>query len=237
MNFLRWAAIAALFFGAVHAQAQVQTPTEPRNVVNLSASATQEVPQDSLAITLSVMREGSDPAQLQYQLRQVLDTSLAEVRKTASAGLMEVRSGAFGLQPRYGRDGKFSGWVGSAEVVLEGRDFERIGAAVGRANGMTVANVNFGLSREARQNLEGQVQAQAAERFKTKALEIARSFGFSSFALREIAVNSGGNEGGFPRPRAFAMVAKSAVADAPLPLEAGKTVVEITVSGSIVLMK
>lgn len=226
----------ALWMAASQAVAQAPA-VEPRNIVTLSATASQEVAQDLLSVTLSVAREGAEAAQVQTQLRQVLDASLNEVRKTAATGQMDVRTGAFSLQPRYGRDGKFSGWVGSAELVLEGRDFERIGAAVGKASGMTVANVGFGLSREARQALESQIQSQAAERFKAKAADLARSFGFSGYSLREVTVSGGGAEGTFPRPRVYAMAAKASMADAPLPLEGGKSVVEITVAGSVQLMK
>jgi predicted secreted protein len=63
---------------------------------------------------------------------------------------MDVRTGNFSLYPRYGRDGKISGWQGSAELVLEGRDFARITAAAGKIPGMTLGNVGFSLSREQR---------------------------------------------------------------------------------------
>ena len=60
---------------------------------------------------------------------------------------------------------------------------------------------------------------------------MARGFGFSAYTLREIAVNSN-DQGGFPRPRMMAMEAKAA-SDAPVPVEAGRSTVQVTVSGSI----
>jgi hypothetical protein len=38
-----------------------------------------------------------------------------------------------------------------------------------------------------------------------------------------------------PRPRMMAMEAKSSMADAPVPVEAGKSAVVVTVSGSVQL--
>ena len=147
---------------------------------------------------------------------------------------MDVRTGTFALYPRHGRDGRITGWQGTAELVLEGRDFPRITQAAGRVGTMTLAGVSFGLSREQRAKVEGEAQAIAIERFKAKAAELARGFGFTGYTLREVAVNA--NEPGFvPRPRMMAAEAKLASSDASVPVEAGKSAVTVNVSGSVQL--
>jgi uncharacterized protein YggE len=94
--------------------------------------------------------------------------------------------------------------------------------------------VGFGLSREQRARVEGEAQAAAIERFKAKAAELARSFGFGSYTLREVSVNT--NEPGFmPRMRMVPEAAKLASADASVPVEPGKASVVVTVSGSVQL--
>lgn len=206
----------------------------PQNVLQLSATGTVEVQQDLLTLTLTTTREGAEAAAVQNQLKAALDAALNEARKTAAPGQMDVRTGNFSLYPRYTRDGKMSGWNGTAELVLEGRDFTRITSTAGRIQTMTMGGVGFGLSREQRAKVEGEAQSLAIERFKSKASELARSFGFSGYTLREVAVNS--NDLGYPRPpRMLAMEAKSAPADMPVPVEAGKSSVVVTVSGSVQL--
>ena len=95
----------------------------PQNVLQLSASGQVEVQQDLLSLSLTTTREGSDANAVQSQLKTALDAALAEARKAAQPGQMDVRTGNFSLYPRHGRDGKISGWNGTAELVLEGRDF------------------------------------------------------------------------------------------------------------------
>lgn len=203
-------------------------------MAQLSANGTVEVQQDWLTMTLSSTKEGADPAVVQGQLKQALESALAQAKPAVQAGAMELRTGQFSLQPRYGRDGKISGWAGTTELVLEGRDFARIGAAAAKVQTLTIANASFGLSRELRSKVEGEAQSQAIERFKAKAADIAHGFGFAGYTLREIAVSS--NDQGFvPRPRLMAMEMKSMAADAPVPLEAGKSSVMVTVSGSVQL--
>ncbi len=209
-------------------------PPEPRNVVQLAASASVEVPQDLLSITMSTSRDGADANQVQNQLKTALDAALAEARRSAQPGALDVRTGNFSLYPRYGRDGKFVAWQGSAELVLEGRDFARITSAAGKVQTLTMAGVNFGLSREQRAKVEGDAQAQAIEQFKLKAADIAKGFGFGGYTLREVSVNAN-DQGMPPRPRMMAMDAKVASSEATVPVEAGKSTVMVTVNGSVQL--
>ena len=203
-----------------------------QNVAQLSASGSVEVQQDLLSIAMSTTRDGSDAAVVQNQLKLALDAALTEVKKTAQPGLMDVRTGNFSLYPRHGKDGKINGWQGSTELVLEGKDFPRITAAAGKIQTLTLGNVSFALSREQHAKVEGEAQTLAIERFKVKAGEIARSFGFGGYTLREVAINA--NDQGYPpRPRMMAMQAKAEMSDSVIPVEAGKSTVLVTVSGAV----
>lgn len=224
-------AVASLLLAASAISAQTLPP--PQNVLQLAASGTVEVQQDLLSLSLTTTREGSDAAGVQSQLKAALDAALAEVRKTAEPGQMDVRTGVFSVYPRYSGPGRITGWRGTAELVLEGRDFARITQAAARVSTMTIANVGFGLSREQRAKVETDAQAMAIERFKAKASELARGFGFSGYTLREVSVAS--NDIG-PVPRMRMTAQASAMSEAsPVPVEAGKASVTVTVSGSVQL--
>jgi len=208
-------------------------PRQPlQNVAQLSASGSVEVQQDWLSIAMSTTVGGTDAAAVQNQLKQALDTALNQAKQAAAPGQLEVRTGNFSLYPRYGKDGKINGWQGSTELVLEGKDFPRITGTAGKIQTLTLANVSFALSREQRTKVEGEAQAQAIERFKAKAGEIAKSFGFTGYTLREVSINAN-DQGYTPRPRMMAMQAKAEMADSAIPVEAGKSTVLVNVSGSV----
>ncbi len=204
----------------------------PQNVAQLSASGAVEVQQDVLAISMSTTRDGTDAGLVQAQLKQALDAALAQARPAVVPGQLDVRTGNFSLYPRYGKDGKINGWQGSTELVLEGKDFSRITTTAGKIQSLTLGNVGFSLSREQRARVEGEAQSQAIERFKARAADISRSFGFSSYTLREVSVSSN-DQGPVPRPRMMAMQAKAEMADAPVSVEAGKSTVTVNINGSV----
>mgnify|MGYP002777134816 FL=1 len=230
-------ALFAVLLSAVlaSAAAQASPAAPPENLVSFSASAQTEVAQDLLGITLQAVRDGSDAATVQAQLKQALDAALKEAKAAAQPGAMEVRSGNFSLFPRYGKDGKINGWQGQAELLLEGRDTERVARTAGRIQGMNITSVGFSLSREQAEMHEAAVTADAIRKYRARAAELARQFGFGGYTLREVSVQGG--ESGGPRPVLYrAQKADIALAaEAPVPVEPGKATVSVTVSGTVQL--
>ncbi len=229
---IKTVALGAAVTCATGIYAQTMPPIALQNVAQLTASGSVEVQQDLLAISMSTTRDGVDAATVQTQLKQALDTALTQAKQAALPGQLDVRTGNFSLYPRYGKDGKINGWQGSTELVLEGRDFARITATAGKIQSLTLANVSFALSREQRTKVEGEAQTLAIERFKTKALDIAKGFGFTGYTLREVSINAN-DQGYVNRPRATAMQARSDMAESAVPIEAGKSTVLVNVSGSV----
>jgi predicted secreted protein len=230
-----------LLLGFISTTVPAQTrdrSVEPYNVVGLSASGFLEVPQDWLTVRLSTSREGDDAASVQAQLRSALDSGIAVARAAVVANQqLQARSGAFGVYPRYDKTGKISGWQGNAELVIEGRDFTRIASTAGKIQTLTIAGMDFSLSRETQQKLESDAQALAMDRFKNRAKEIAKGFGFGDFQLREINVSSADEGGDTPmRVRSMAMESRALSSAAKaVAVEPGTSRVSVSVSGSVVL--
>lgn len=209
----------------------------PAGVVNLMSSASVEVAKDWMTATLSVTRDGPDANAVQSGLKQALDTALAEARKVAKPGQVEVQTGNFSMFPRYSKSGPISGWQGSAELMIEGRDMLAISQLVGRIGSMTVARVMYGLSREQREKAEGDVAAQAIVRYRAKAAEYARQFGYSAYAIREVNVSTNEPQMGNPMQVMRNRAMSSASAEEALPVEVGKALVTVNVNGSVQLSK
>ncbi len=228
--------ITALFMAPLLASAQPQgSSPAPQGVVNLQASAHLDVAKDVLAIAMTTTREGPDALAVQAGLKQALDAALQEAKKVAKPGQLDVQTGPFSLSPRYGKDNKVSGWVGSAELLIEGRDMAAIGQLAGRISTLTVGRVNSSISRELREKTESDLLAQAIARFRAKAAEVAKQFGYSNHVVREVSV--GANEPVFVGQDAVRMRSMVVSSDAALPVEAGKATLTVNVSGSVQMLK
>jgi predicted secreted protein len=206
-----------------------QPPSSPENVAHLNASATIDVTKDVLMVVFSTTKEGADAQVVQTGLKQALDAALAEAKKIAKPGQVEVQTGGFSLYPRYTAKGAINGWAGSTELVVSGKDMQAVAQLTSRVQTMAIARVAQDLSREAREKVEGEASEKAIARFRVRAGELAKQFGFASYTLREVHVTL--NE-----PVQHAPMAQMRGADATamaLPVEPGKGNVTAMVNGSI----
>lgn len=229
-----WALGVGISLG-VGGPAMADQAPPPEGVVSLSASSHREVSRDVLSITLSVTRDANDAATVQGQLKQVLDAALSEAKKAVQTPALEVRTGAFGLYPRYGSNARINGWQGSAELIVEGKDLQKVAQVAGKLQGMNVTQVVSTLSREMREQYETEIASAAIQQFRTRAQTLARDFGYKDYVLREVSVQAGASgSGGVP---VAPMVARADMAQsmAPVPVSPGKATVTVTVTGSVQL--
>jgi predicted secreted protein len=241
MRFSRWVTrgLSGLLLGLAIVRAQAQVPPltpPPSGVLSLSTTATVEVTKDVLAVTFSTMREGADAQAVQSLLKQALDAALAEARKIAKPGEVDVQTGHFSLYPRYSNPGKgghpvISAWQGNAELLVQGKNIAAIAQLSGRIQTMTVARVGYTLSREAREKVEAEVTAQAIERWRARAAQMAQQFGYSGYSVREVNVATN-DVPQPPVPMLMRATRASAQAEEALPTEAGKGEVTAVVNGS-----
>ncbi len=228
---------ACILSASLPALAAAQAPVvqkDPEGVVSLNSSATVQVPNDWIVVQFSTSKEGTEANAVQAALKDALGTALAQARQVAKPdGHVEVQGGGFSLQPRFNAKGVVNGWTGTTSLVVQGRDMGAIAELAGRVQSMTVGNLDYSVSREAREKVEGEVAAQAIARFRAKAADYAKAFGYGSFVIRDVNVNV---DNGQPPPRPYAMKAMAAprVSDS-LPVEAGSGSVTANVNGSVQL--
>lgn len=224
----------------VHAQQAPAASCPPMsNVAQLSADGSVDVQQDVMRMTLSTSKQGSNANQVQKQLKQALDAALQLANAQAKPEALNVKTGNFNIYPSSNRNGQITVWQGSAELVLSGTDMARISAVADKIRTLTIANISFDMSKALRRKAEEQAQALAIADFRAKAQTIARSFGFSDYSLREVAVNANGNSNAWnsnawqSEMRAMPLAANSEASDATLATQPGKTTVHVVVSGSV----
>ena len=204
----------------------------PQGVLSLSATASVEVTKDLLSVSFSTTKDGTDANAVQAQLKQALDAALVEAKKAVRPGQLEVQTGTFSLYPRYAAKGAINGWQGTAEIIVDGRDMTAIGQLSGRITTMTVTRVSYRLSRDANQKVEAEVAAEAITRYRAKAGEYAKQFGYAGYAIREVnLMTTEPQQGPTPMMRTQAS-AMSSQGDA-LSVEPGKAVVTANVSGTV----
>lgn len=225
--------IAFLIFCASAPVASAQQQPPFLNVVSFEASATREVPTDTLTVTLFVEEQGPDPGAIATRVNARLDEALAKAKNQPR---VEARSGNYQTNPIYDRANQITGWRTRADVILEGRDFNAVGALAGQLQpALKLGSMTFSLSRSARETVEAALLTEALAKFQERARAVAKSLGFPGYGLGQINVRSEQPPPHGPVAYRMSAAMADAAAPGPVPVEGGKNAVTVVVSGSIVL--
>lgn len=237
LSTLAGALLGAALIAPGIAGAQQMVPAKPElPQLSLEAAASAEIDQDKVEITLAHELDGSDQADVASRLNQVLGNTLAKAKRNNK---VESRSGSYRVWARTDRNGKITGWRGRAELILESRDFSAASTLAGElSTSMAVSNMNFSLSREAREAEEKRLLQEAADAFKARAATASSAFGFNRYQVKQLDLSGSGT---VYSPRPMMMRAKPASASADMmaesvPVEAGKATVTVSVRGTVELL-
>ena len=222
------------------ASCSVQAEPVRQNAVNFSATAHREVVQDELTVVLDAVKEGSQAAEVQAELKRLLEAALTEARaltKGTPPEAVSVQTGGFHLYPRHGSNSRITGWQGSAQLVISGTDAGKVSTVAGKLNQLNITQVRYGLSRALREQHEASLTTEAIRQFRARAGQLAADFGMKGYTLGAVSVSS--TDAGFEgRPVSMMSMAKAAAApmsDAALPVAPGKGTLSITVAGDVLL--
>ncbi|MFN0162683.1 MAG: SIMPL domain-containing protein [Burkholderiales bacterium] len=215
--------------------AHAQTPAPLRyNVVELSAEAQREVPNDLLAAQLYVEETNANPQQLAGALNRAVAEAVKVAREFPNVKLRTGNNQTYPVYPP--RSTQPSGWRGRAEVRLETRDFAAGTALIGRLQGfMQLGNMGFSVSTEARTAAENELIAEAIAKFRVRAEIAQKALGTRAYKVQRIAVGTGASG---PPPRVMMMARGAAMAEAGVPApaaEGGATSVSVNINGAVEL--
>ncbi len=222
---------------AVPLSVRADDSTRPlADVLNLDATVTSDVVPDLAVVTLAIVREGPEVAPLTSDVNQALAKAFADAK--AVPGVVAANAG-YTTSPRYdsrGNQTTRSGWEVRAQVVLKSKDFNALGALVGRlAQTLQIVGSGFELSPELRGHESAALIDRGAHAFQDKAAATTRAFGYAGYSIRQVTISDAGQSG--PRPMMRLASPMSASSAAPLPIEAGPVTLTLTVSGSLQLRK
>ncbi len=226
-------AASCLAAAAFPGLASAAEPQAGPPLLRLDAQVQREVTEDIAVAVFFVERDGAQPQPLQAAVNPLLQEALTELKRDPA---LQVRSGRYLTQPRYGRDGRIEGWRVRAELIAESGEIAAVSRATATLAGrMNVGSIGFRLSDRTRRQAERALIDEAAAQLYERARAAARALGFEGVELLEATLSSGGSA---PMPVMRAAMAQAAAAEAaPVPLEPGHSVVSVGIHGTLRLTR
>lgn len=200
-------------------------------VVDLSAEASLAAANDLFVASLYVERDGRDPAALADEVNREIAAALATARERKE---VKVQSDGTQTWPIHGKEGRrIEGWRMRSAIRLESRDAGALSALIGALQSrLALAHIGMQPAPETRRKIADEAMVAAIRNFEERAGVIAGALG-KRYRMRQLSVSEAGGAPVYARMRsAPAMMAEAS----PAPIEAGETLVNVSVSGSIELI-
>jgi predicted secreted protein len=198
--------------------------------VDLTADASRPAANDMVRATVFAEASGSNPAELARRVNQEIAEALKTI-KTKPA--VSVKSGHQSTFPVYSQNQKIESWRFHSELILESRDTAAVSELLGQLQQMRLAvgSVNQLPAPDTRKKVEDEATRDAIGAFRQRAAVVAEVLG-KPYKIRHLSIQQAGQMPPMPMLRASRAMAAEA---APMPLEAGESLVTTTVSGQIEL--
>ncbi len=199
-------------------------------LVDLSAEASRPAANDMVRASVYSEASGKNPGELAQRVNADVVEALRVIR--AKPGV-SVKTGQQASYPVYGEERKLEGWRMRSELILESADQGGISELLGKLQQMRMAvgNVSLMPSPETRRRVEDEAMREAIRVFRQRAALISDELGRKPWKIKQLNVQQNGAMP--PRPMMMSSRAGVAADAAPMPLEAGESLVTTSVSGQI----
>lgn len=207
-------------------------------LVNLNANEQVQVEQDTLHAELFYAAQGTDRAELQDEVNQVMSEALeilADSDVEYATHLYRVFQVPANRQTRGGGNNMI--WRAQQSVQLTSQDSEALLDLVADLQGMnlTMSNLYYSLSAQRQEEVADSLMATALEKLRNRAEAAADAMNKNGVEIVELSMNSS-NDGYVSRRASTAAMGLSTMEVATPVAEPGMTTVMFNVSARVVLL-
>ncbi len=225
---LRIVSIIALLLTTVAAYADSHEPV--RNLVSLAVSAQEEVDNDLLVIRLFTEQEGREQAPLADTVNQTMAWALAAAKQVKSVKAQTLDYQTYPVH----NEQQLVGWRVRQSLRLESADKAALTSLLGTLQQkLAIESLGYEVSREIRETVEARLIEVAIKRFTSRAQNIAKAFGRTTYTIVNVNIDAHGNQ---PQPIPYAGSMRAMKSDVANPsIETGQQALEVGVSGTVEL--
>jgi len=195
--------------------------------VSLSASASKEVRQDELQVTLYAVSEADDARITSDEVSSRIHKALSILNNKKN---LTAQTGSFNTHPVYAKQ-KITGWRSRQILEIKSTNVAELSQLLGRLqNHVLIENIRYNVSEQSRRLIENKLIDEAIQNFQHRARLITNGMRRKKYRLVDMNISTS-----HPRPQLIQARMATSMADsssAPA-IQSGKQRIQVTVSGKI----
>ena len=201
--------------------------TEHYDHISLSASASKEVNQDELQLTLYALSESEDARSSVTEVSNRINQALALLNAQSA---IKVQTGGFTTHPVYHKQ-QIKGWRSRQSLIVKSRDTALLSQLLAQLMPyVQLENMQYEISENIRRQVENDLIATAIKNFQQRAVLITSSLGRQKYRVVDLNISTSQ-----PRPQLLQARTMSVRAEAAAPpaIQPGTRQVQVNVNGKI----
>lgn len=198
------------------------------NTVNLQAQAEREIPNDQMIVLLATEHDGSDTVDLAAKINSDMQWALEIIKKYSA---VESQTKNYQTYPTY-RKQVVIGWRASQQIEIKSENIAALTELAGKLQKkLQVKQMGFSPTTETRVRFENELIEEAMQAFLARVEIVKKNMPDKNHRIINLNINTGDYH--LPVMHAQRTMMKSMeMASAPS-VEAGKSKIIVTVSGSV----
>lgn len=198
--------------------------------IHLSASASAQLENDTMVVTVYAEEEGSVAAELSSMVNKRIHWGLDLVKVHPE---IKHQTNAYSSNPVYSNK-KIKGWRVRQSLRLESKDMALMSDVLGKLQSeLALQSMQFTVSADSKNKQDEKLIDKALANFEKRAQQVVKKLGRKDYKIVDINISTSGTIGVRPQYQMRTMAMES-VASAPA-ISAGEQTVSVTVSGNIEL--
>jgi len=203
-------------------------------IVNLQASASQEVETDTMLATIAVEAENYDPSILAKDINKKMAWALDTAKEYKD---VKVRGGQYTSHQIYNKR-IFKAWRGVQTITLESKNNTSLGQLIGKLQKkLLVKSLRYQISKEKLADINKGLVKLAIENFKEQATLITKGFDKNKYVIHQINVNQNKQHRPVYYAKSRMMADSPMIESSPANLQQNTSNVQVNINGTIRLIK
>ncbi len=219
--------ITLLLFSSAYAHEDVIN----YNQISLEASASAEVENDTMIVSLYAQEEGSKAVVLSNRVNKKINWALEKLKQYKN---IKVETQSYSTNPVYSKN-QIIAWRVKQSIQLESKDMSLMSEVLGELQQQLKLNgISFDVSRDKREQQTRILIDQALTAYNKRATQIANKLQRDSYKIVNMKVSTSESASRYRYRSASVMMAEAAPAVAP-EIAKGDQTLSVKVSGTIEL--
>ena len=197
--------------------------------IHLSASAQQQIDNDTIIATLYAEEEGGEPAALADRVNRKISDAVDTIRRHAD---IKLQTGSYTTSPVYHKN-KINRWRVRQTIRLESGNMMEVSALLGQLQQqLALQAMQFAVSPELKNRTIDALISKALAAFDARAKAVVKQLGRKAYKIVDLNIATPAGA------RPYAMMARGVMMDASVAapvVEAGEQTIQLTVNGEIEL--